>query len=182
MYAIYVPAYTTAPLAGGRWASKVDPGKSLLADFRSMPQCAETFRTVDARPSYHAQGSTHPMANVSRTILIVEDDPGARFALEALVASYGYTVRSAANGQDTLSVAAASEFEGVLLDLLLPDMNGLEVLKQLRLLHPTVPILIISGYDQFKAQALASGAQGFLLKPLDAVRLRDLMLDWFGAP
>jgi len=122
------------------------------------------------------------MTNISRTILIVEDDPGAWFALEALVASYGYTVSSAANGDDTLDVAAAGEFEGVLLDLLLPDMNGLEVLKQLRFLHPTVPILIISGYEQFKAQALASGAQAFLLKPLDAGRLWGLMLDWFGAP
>jgi DNA-binding NtrC family response regulator len=122
------------------------------------------------------------MASGSRTILIVEDDAGSRRALEELVVSYGYGTRSAANGQEALAVAAEREFEGVLLDLRLPDMNGLLVLKQLRVLHPTVPILIISGYEDFKAQALASGAQGFVLKPFDAKRLRDLMLDWFGTP
>ena len=122
------------------------------------------------------------MAPSSRTILIVEDDANSRMALEALVASYGYRTRSAANGQDTLKIAAETEFEGVLLDFLLPDMNGLEVLKQLRAFHPTVPILIISGYERFKSQALASGAQGFLLKPFDAERLRALMVDWFGTP
>jgi YesN/AraC family two-component response regulator len=61
-------------------------------------------------------------------------------------------------------------------------MNGLEVLKHLLAFHPTVPILIISGYERFKSQALASGAQGFLLKPFEAERLRDLMVDWFGTP
>ena len=127
-------------------------------------------RSRRRRETSHRARRLH--ASASRTILIVEDDAHARLALEALVSSYGYTVKSAANGTETLNVAAASEFEGVLLDLLQPDMNGLEVLKQIRLLHPTVPILILSGYDQFKAQALASGAQGFLSKPFDTKRLR----------
>ena len=74
------------------------------------------------------------------------------------------------------------EFDGVLLDLGLPDMPGIEVLEGLRQLHPTIAILIVSGRKEYEMNVLANGANGFLLKPFEAKTLLNAMAQWFGKP
>jgi DNA-binding response OmpR family regulator len=117
-----------------------------------------------------------------RRILIVEDDPIALKVLSDIVSNFGYMVEDASTGYEAIETARKKDFEGVLLDLGLPDMIGIEVLGRLRHLHPTIPILIVSGRKEYERSVLGKGANGFLLKPFEASTLRDLMSQWFGEP
>jgi CheY-like chemotaxis protein len=119
---------------------------------------------------------------LGRRILIVEDDPIALKLLGDIVSNFGYIVASASTGHDALERAKTDDFDGVLLDLGLPDMIGIEVLGRLRQLHPTIPILIVSGRKEYERSVLGKGANGFLLKPFEATALRDSMAQWFGEP
>ncbi len=95
---------------------------------------------------------------------------------------YGYSASIAGSGHEALERAKKHDFEGVLLDLGLPDIKGIDVLLELRRLHPTIPILIVSGRKEYEANALAKGANGFLLKPFDPQSLEESMAQWFGKP
>jgi CheY-like chemotaxis protein len=117
-----------------------------------------------------------------RRILIVEDDPIALKLLGDIVRNLGYTVEAASTGHEAIETAKKRDVDGVLLDLGLPDMIGIEVLGRLRQLHPTIPILIVSGRKEYERSVLGKGANGFLLKPFEVTALRDLMAQWFGEP
>lgn len=117
-----------------------------------------------------------------RRILIVEDDPIALKFLIDIVSNFGYIVTGASTGNEAIEAARKKDFDGVLLDLGLPDMIGIEVLGRLRHLHPTIAILIVSGRKEYERSMLGKGANGFLLKPFEATTLRDLMSQWFGEP
>jgi two-component system, OmpR family, response regulator len=119
---------------------------------------------------------------VARKILLVEDDAMSGQALGHLVGTFGYETSWVANGRDALQAVAHFQYDGVLLDLVLPDIRGIDLLQKVRKLHPTIPILITSGPDSLRLSALAEGAQGFLVKPLDAQSLQGLMKEWFGVP
>ena len=117
-----------------------------------------------------------------RRILVVEDDATALHVLAEILGNYGYVVFSANNGHDAIKAAKMHEFDGVLLDLGLPDMPGIEVLEGLRQLHPTIAILIVSGRKEYEMNVLANGANAFLLKPFEAKTLLNAMAQWFGKP
>ena len=117
-----------------------------------------------------------------RKILLVEDDTMSGQALGPLLATFGYEASWVANGGDALQAVSNFQYDGVLLDLVLPDIKGVELLRKVRELHPTIPVLITSGHETLGKSALAEGAQGFLLKPLDTQSLQGLMTQWFGAP
>jgi DNA-binding response OmpR family regulator len=119
---------------------------------------------------------------LGRRILIVEDDPVALQLLGDIVRNFGYVVEIASTGHEALEMAKKDDVDGVLLDLGLPDMIGIEVLGRLRHLHPTIPILIVSGRKEYERSVLGKGANGFLLKPFEVSTLRDLMTQWFGEP
>jgi CheY-like chemotaxis protein len=78
-------------------------------------------------------------------ILIAEDDPIALKVLGDTVSIFGYVVMAASTGHEALETAKKHDVDGVLLDHGLADMIGIEVLGRLRHLHPTIPILIVSG-------------------------------------
>ncbi len=116
-----------------------------------------------------------------RHILIVEDDAVALKLLGDTVAGYGYVVSTASNGQEAMDQASKHEFDGVLLDVGLPDVSGLRVLEHIRHSHPTIPILIISGRKELQGQDIYDlGASDFLLKPYESDTLRKTMAQWFG--
>lgn len=117
-----------------------------------------------------------------RRILIVEDDPIALKVLGDIVSNFGYVVVTASTGHEALEKTKKHDVDGVLLDHGLPDMIGTEILGRLRHLHPTIPILIVSGRKEYERKMLGKGASGFLLKPFEESTLRDLMNQWFGEP
>jgi two-component system KDP operon response regulator KdpE len=105
-------------------------------------------------------------------VLLVEDDAQMRRFLRASLASNGYRLIETATGKEALAQATAYNPDLVLLDLGLPDMDGLTVTKELRE-WTSVPIIIISarGQEQDKILALDGGADDYLTKPFGAGEL-----------
>ncbi|PCH59481.1 MAG: DNA-binding response regulator [Gammaproteobacteria bacterium] len=101
------------------------------------------------------------------TILIIEDDePIAQFVGRGLEAE-GYLTETASSGTQGLLLATNAEYELLLLDLMLPDLSGQEVCRQLRLQDITTPILVLSAMDSLedKIECLGLGADDYLTKP-----------------
>ena len=113
-------------------------------------------------------------------ILIVDDHAVVRSGLRHFLAgsSHCSAVEEASNGTEALALVLAARWDLILLDLWLPDMNGLEVLKRIKHEQPALPVLIFSMHveDDYAVAALEAGAAGFLPKDsppeeiLDAVR------------
>lgn len=112
------------------------------------------------------------MAASAPLVLIVEDEPPLRSFLAASLASAGYRPLEAGSGRDALRIAAEQPPDLVILDLGLPDIDGQQVLRQLREWMQT-PIIILSARDQEqqKIAALDHGADDYLTKPFSTGEL-----------
>ena len=99
-------------------------------------------------------------------VLVIEDEPQMRRFLRATLTSYGFEVREATTAADGMTMAAQQPPDLVLLDLGLPDQDGLEVVRRLRE-WSELPILVLSarGRDEDKVRALDLGADDYLTKP-----------------
>lgn len=100
-------------------------------------------------------------------ILVVEDEPAVMRALLVALESQGYAPMPAATGTQAVAKAAAEGPEVMLLDLGLPDLDGLEVVRRVRAFAADMPILVLSahGEDAVKVEALDLGADDFVTKP-----------------
>jgi two-component system KDP operon response regulator KdpE len=100
------------------------------------------------------------------TLLIIDDEPQIRKFLRISLASQGYKILEAANGGDGLSQAAVGQPDLIVLDLGLPDMDGQQVLQELRV-WCEVPIIVLSvrASEAQKVQALDGGANDYVTKP-----------------
>jgi two-component system KDP operon response regulator KdpE len=107
-----------------------------------------------------------------RTLLVIDDEPQVRRFLRTSLASTGYNLVEAATGQAGLAAAASHPPDVVLLDLGLPDVDGIEVTRRLRE-WSTAPIIILSarGEDGDKIAALDAGADDYLTKPFSLPEL-----------
>ena len=105
-------------------------------------------------------------------VLIVEDERGLRRALDINLKAHGYEVSLASDGQSALSMAAHEPPDAIVLDLGLPDMDGVEVCRQIRETL-NVPILVLSarGAEGDKVGALDAGADDYVTKPFGAEEL-----------
>jgi two-component system KDP operon response regulator KdpE len=106
------------------------------------------------------------MSATKTNILIIEDDPPLRRFLRATLESQDYRVTEATNGRDGVRLAASTPPDLVILDLGLPDMDGLDVIKRLREWF-AIPIIVVSarGQERDKVLALDGGANDYLTKP-----------------
>jgi len=109
-------------------------------------------------------------------ILVVDDEEGNRELLEAILAQEGFHVEHATDGAQALAAATAAPPDLILLDLLMPGINGVEVCRQLKQNPSTasVPILVVTavGHLGTKQAALMSGAYDFITKPFRPADLR----------
>ena len=106
------------------------------------------------------------------TVLVIEDEAPVRHFLRTTLASHGFQVFEARTGQEGIAQAVARNPEIILLDLGLPDLDGLEVTRQLRE-WSSVPVIVISARDQEpdKVAALDLGADDYVTKPFGAKEL-----------
>jgi two-component system OmpR family response regulator len=116
------------------------------------------------------------------TILVIDDDPLIRQVADLVLTQAGYTVASASSGESGLKVAEHTRAQLILLDIQMPDMSGLSVLKVLRRSRRAkIPVMMLtarSDLDTIKA-ALAAGADGYMVKPFkpaDLLRRIDAVL------
>jgi two-component system, OmpR family, KDP operon response regulator KdpE len=112
------------------------------------------------------------LSDVAPTVLLIEDDPQIRRFLRATLPAHGYRLIEAETGDGGLVEAATRTPEVVLLDLGLPDMDGLEVTRRLRE-WSNVPIVVLSarGLERDKVAALDAGADDYLTKPFGVEEL-----------
>lgn len=105
-------------------------------------------------------------------ILIVDDEKAIRSFLQVSMETQGYKCIDADNGSTALMLAVSRNPDILILDLGLPDMDGVEVIKKLRTLSQ-IPIIIISarGHDREKVEALDAGADDYLTKPFSVPEL-----------
>jgi two-component system nitrogen regulation response regulator NtrX len=106
------------------------------------------------------------------TILIIDDEPGIRTVLADVLRDEGYAVIAAEDGAQGLEVLAGRPVDLVFLDVWLPRMGGIDVLKRIRADHPDVEVIMISGHANISlaVQAAKMGAFDFLEKPLSLDR------------
>ena len=107
------------------------------------------------------------------TVLVVEDDSAIRRAVTDALKFHGYAVREAPDGRAGLDAALAGEVDLVLLDLLMPRMDGLSVLAELRRDKPRLPVIILTarGQEQDRIKGLKAGADDYVVKPFSVVEL-----------
>ena len=108
------------------------------------------------------------------SILLVDDDPDIRLALTDLLEHHGYRVDSASTGAQAIEKPKVDRFSAVILDLSLPDGDGIAVLRVLKETVPATPIIILTGSNH-RATALQNGAFTFLLKPWNREELLDVL-------
>lgn len=112
------------------------------------------------------------MSSLNEKILIVEDDPQIRKFLCYILENEQFDYKTSKTGQEAINVLVSENIDMVILDLGLPDIDGIEIIKKVRE-WSEVPIIVVSARDQDKekAQALDVGADDYLTKPFSATEL-----------
>jgi two-component system KDP operon response regulator KdpE len=113
-------------------------------------------------------------------ILVVDDEPQIRHSLQVNLENKNYAVMTAASGEEALEAMARRKPDVVIVDLVLPSMDGIELTRRIRE-HSPVPIIVLSaiGNEQKKVEALESGADDYVTKPFGmeelAARVRSAL-------
>ncbi len=107
-------------------------------------------------------------------VLLVEDDSATAASIEMMLRAEGFICDTTDLGEDGLEIGKLYDYDIIILDLMLPDIDGYEVLRRLRAARVRTPILILSGLAELdhKLKGLGFGADDFLTKPFD---LRELI-------
>ena len=113
--------------------------------------------------------STAETTQSGPAILVVDDEPAVREALRAGLEFEGYQVTTAADGLGALEQIAKSMPDGLVLDVMMPRMDGLTVLRRLRSFNPSLPVLLLTARDTVgdRVTGLDVGADDYLTKPFD---------------
>jgi two-component system alkaline phosphatase synthesis response regulator PhoP len=108
-----------------------------------------------------------------KRLLLVEDEPGLVVTLSDRLAREGYAIESSGDGESGLERAAAGGFDLVLLDVMLPRMNGFDVLRELRRRSIETPVIMLTARGQTvdKVVGLKLGADDYVTKPFEMVEL-----------
>ncbi|MFH1504356.1 MAG: response regulator, partial [Candidatus Omnitrophota bacterium] len=106
---------------------------------------------------------------MAQTILIVEDNKDTRFLLSNILEAEGYEVTSAADGKSALAEAKDNLPDLVLLDINLPELNGMKILDEMKKIDKDILIVMLTAYGNIKqaVKAMKQGAFQYITKPFD---------------
>lgn len=109
----------------------------------------------------------------ARRVLVVEDDPAIRRGVVDALRFHGFTPLEAATFKDALQAATRDSFELLLLDLVLPGGDGLDILREARGLRPTLPVIVLTarGQEDDRIKGLNLGADDYVVKPFSVKEL-----------
>ncbi len=160
---------TLVELHGGKISAQSELGKG-----------TEFYCTLPLRPVLDsAQSVDRPNG---RRVLVVDDDPDIRHLLSDRLHAYGYSVEAAIDGAHALRILRGETFDGLILDIGMPDMDGLGLLKRIRERDLRMPVIMMtaSGSKERAVQAVGMGAQAYVLKPFDPTELQQILEYWIG--
>jgi CheY-like chemotaxis protein len=114
---------------------------------------------------------------MNQKILIVEDDVVFCKLLNRFLSKNDYEVQDVQNSVDAFNLMEVELFEIAILDYQLPDMNGIEILKQIKLSYPETKIILITRYgdEEVAQEAKSAGANAFVSKPINPEELLELI-------
>lgn len=117
--------------------------------------------------------SAQASGQVSNRILVVDDEPRIRDFISRALVTAGFEVDHASTGAEALELAASGDYDLIILDLIMPDLDGRRVLGQLRRQHPEQPVMVLSCLADVttKVGCLELGAQDYLTKPFSLAEL-----------
>lgn len=117
------------------------------------------------------------------TILIIDDEPNLRRSLALILQRAGFAVTTADNAAQVHQCLEAGAYDLVFLDLKMPDINGMELLPQIRSKYPDMPVVILTAHATLDSaiEAVRKGARDYLLKPIDPkqilMRIQDILAE-----
>ncbi|MEO8587310.1 MAG: serine/threonine-protein kinase [Acidobacteriota bacterium] len=165
-----LPAARAAPPREARVKTNVHRRSSILAAIQETPAAAHEV-VASARP---------------RTVLVVDDEEGIRNLIGVWLRRAGFEVVSAASGEDALTLFETRTFDLVLMDVLMPGLDGFDTVRVLKSRpdRAAIPVFFMSGFPEKNRVAFAgqAGAIEFLTKPLDMKRLAEKVTAILGNP
>lgn len=110
---------------------------------------------------------------MKQTVLVIEDEQAIRRGLVDGLLHTGYRVHEAADGQSGLTIATTASVDLILLDVMLPKLNGFEVLKALRVNQPLLPVILLTarGDEADRVEGFRRGADDYVVKPFSVAEL-----------
>ena len=154
-------ASTTAPSAA---TAPVGQGTRFTL---ALPVCVQPALEA-AAPGTDSPPQSHIMATTRKgTILVVDDEEIMREILETLLTREGYEVKLASSGEEGLELARALPFDAAVVDIMMPGINGIETLDELRRIDEDLAVIIITAYASVESaiSAMKSGAFDYITKP-----------------
>jgi len=165
-------------LMGGTIGAEGEPGKG-SSFWVTLPL---------RRAQEHLKGAPDALSGESQPeplrILVVDDDPLNRLFLKSLLEKWGHRVQVAGNGLEALRATDAERFDLIFLDLWMPEMNGFETARRIRMLSDpeisTAPIVALTAdvTEEATAESRRSGINEVVVKPLNPERIRELLYAW----
>jgi len=127
----------------------------------------------DARNSFQPDVNRAQMPDTPHLVVVVDDEASVCRAVKRLILAWGMRPETFSSGQAFLDSLAVSRPDCVLLDLHMPGLSGMDVLKALVGAKEIVPVIVITGRDEpaSRALCLSAGARSYLTKPLDQAKL-----------
>ena len=174
-----------ARLMGGDAGATSVPGKGSTFWFtvwlRKDEEAAQVREVVD--PKVVEQRLRTEFADAR--ILVAEDEPFNQEVLDAMLSGMGLSVEIACDGHEAVAMASASPYDLILMDIQMPQLNGLDATRQIRQMpgHGKTPILALTAnaFQEDRRQCLQAGMSDFIRKPVDPSALFAALLDWLEA-
>lgn len=116
-----------------------------------------------------------------KKILLVDDDQGIQLLYQEEFKDEGYSVVSAFNGDEALKIFGADQPDLVILDIQMPGLNGIEVLRQMKMIDSSVPIVLSSAYHEYKQDLGAWASDEYVVKSSDLSELKNTVHRLLGS-
>jgi CheY-like chemotaxis protein len=110
-----------------------------------------------------------------KRILLADDDPDVLLGVRDRLESFGFQVTAVSNGREAVEEIRLGEYALVIMDVTMPEMDGIAALRMMRRTQPDTPVVIITANVENASASLAEGARAHLLKPIDPERLRSVV-------